>query len=134
MEQIEDAGFITPPRGLYKLRILSAAIKGIGKEGSEQKEGIVLDIEIVETLNLANKTDKECPAGSKFNISYIGGGGATYFKTDFADVAKGLGTATLRDLLPALSNVEITSTISLRADQNDKDKFYPQLKDVDLSK
>lgn len=137
LDAIDDAaGFAVPPKGGYHFTIVKCAIEQVGKEGN-QVEGIVVEYEVKETLELADPSEAAVSAGTKFSTSYRAGQGVQFFKTDFKEVGAKLGAGTIADLVEKLNGCEVSAVLGHRKvpkqDNPEEFSIFPQVKNIQLA-
>ncbi len=133
LEDIEDIpGFEAPYAGEYVLR-LAAEIKDINKI-----KYLEIGYEVVECTKKNNDEDPDTIPGTKFSQLFALTGDADrvkqslgYCKKLLAGVAESVGEGNLlilvRDHLPGMMT---TATLNRRQDKEDKEKFYPIVKNL----
>lgn len=124
----EVAGFLQPPKGLYVFDVPTIGFVNVAKEGAPANMAVQVEFVIRETVQLANETDTPCKAGDKFTMTWRGGQGVAYLRSDFQEVITTLGTKDLAGFMAALPGATITGEVSYRLDKDDKDKKYIQLR------
>lgn len=134
-------GFETPFPGQYVLK-LNTALKKIN-------DSIVVEtaFEVLETVKMDNDGDPEPVIGSKFSNIYtvISGHkdsdkkveaerlGKGKLKELLLDVAESTGQGNLMILVrDVIANCIVTATVKRRQDKEDKEKFYPVVKNLTL--
>ena len=131
VDQIEDAaGFALPPKGAYVLNV-ACELSTVGGDDNK-REAIVMEYEIVETVELQQDSDTPLEAGTKFGSAFMGGQGVQYFKTDYKDVGIALEASTVGELIAAVNGTKVAAVIGHRKDKNDPEKKYPQISNIAL--
>jgi hypothetical protein len=143
MDEIETLpGFETPPEGEYLLD-LKTQMKKVGTN-------IVVEtaFELLECLKQNNEEDKPAAPGTKFSNLYTIKSGNT--DADKAAEAERMGKGKLKELLLGISetsgqtnmavlvrdviaHVQVKATVKRRQDKEDKEKFYPIIKNMEIA-
>lgn len=119
LDDLKDLpGFEVPPMGHYKL-LISLAKKDVNNHPS-----IEAACTVQETLELADKSQKQVEVGTKFSQLFMmdnewGQGG---FKGFVLPIAQGLGITRVGEAVEKIQNVTIAATIKHRYHKEDKDK------------
>lgn len=143
IDSIEDLpGFEVPVNGEYLLK-LETSLKAING-----KQFIETSYELLECLKQDNDSDLPSKAGSKFSSLFTikGDGKDTEKDTEsvrlglgkFKELVKGIAEDTgqgnvgllVRDVL---ASCIVQCTVKRRADKEDKEKFYPVIKNLKLN-
>lgn len=96
------------------------------------KAVIVLSFKMVECLELADPQDKEPAAGDTSNAMFILDNefGRGNLKKCALPFAESLNLSSVREVIETVKDVECVVITSLRADKNDPDKKYLQVKEI----
>ena len=88
----------------------------------------------LETLELATATDEPIKEGDSSSVIFMMDNeyGRGNFKKVVTPLAVALGTSTNRETIEACKDVECVIITSLRADKNDKDRFYLNIKELNV--
>jgi len=131
LDDIADLpSFETPPKGAYILDV-SMSTKEINK-----KPAVSADFTVVETVELEDADDKEVAVGTKFNIAFILGNNISEgkLKQFLAPFAEHYGTRSIQELVrDKVQNCRIAATMKHRADKDDKEKVYPDIRNVSVA-
>lgn len=111
-------GFEVPPKGHYKLRV------SLERKAVNDHPSIEAKCEVVETLELANKSETAVENGTKFGQLFMmdnewGQGG---FKGFAVPIGKALGFETVGAVVQGVQNVLIAATIGHRYHKEDRSK------------
>ena len=98
------------------------------------KVAITLDLTLQETLELANPQDPMGKPGDVSNTMFMMDNeyGQGNFKKCAAPFAVAMGFKTNREIVEGVKDVECIVVTSLRADKNDADKKYLQVKEISV--
>lgn len=128
LDDIADLpSFEVPQNGTYSLKVSTEVKKVADKDSVEAK---------YEVMELVQADDPNAPitvAGTKFSTVYFldneyGVGNLKKFLVPFGEH---FGTQNLRELVTEkVKDVIITATVKRRADKDDKDKFYADVKNI----
>lgn len=133
IEDIEEAaGFLTPPKGHYILDIPFCGIKEIGS-GENTYNAIVVEFAVDITQGLENEEATPVKQGSKFSLSFSGGKGVQWFRTQFGHLSTELGASTVQDLMDKLTGCKVSSILGHRHNKDDKSIVYPRLSEISLA-
>ena len=117
------------PPGAHRV-IISFSTKEINKHPA-----VEMKMKLVETVELAEPTDVPVAAGTETSVAFMldneFGQGA--LKEVCNPLAKHFGTDDLRSTFEAALGAEVTVVTKLRADKNDADKKYLQVKSLIIS-
>lgn len=116
--------FVTPPSGLYALKVEDCKIekfnvKENNKETGEKGSRIVVTYKIEEVVSIDTKSGDEFPppVGSLFNIRFQGTeDGLEYFKKEVANIlgSSDFGEATIGDLIDGIKNASFAARVTLQ--------------------
>ena len=96
------------------------------------KTVIELEVEMIETVELANPSDKQPAQGDKCSTIFMldnefGRGNLKLIATPLAEA---LGTSSVRDTVEETNSLECMIVSSIRTDKKDKDKKYLNIKEI----
>lgn len=116
------------PIGAHKV-LATFATKNIGG-----KDAIELSFKYQECMGLADENDAAPAAGDTCSTMFMLDNeyGQGNFKKCAKPFAEALGFGTLRDIIEGVKDVECIILTGLRADKNDKEKFYLQVKEIQV--
>lgn len=99
-----------------------------------KKDVIELSLKGLETLELTNPTDDPIKEGDSCSMIFMLDNefGVGNFKRLATPIAAALGTTTNRETVEQCNDVECLIVTSLRADKNDKDRFYLNVKELNV--
>lgn len=122
--------FIAPPKGHYALMLEKFEQKVVN-----DKPAVSMNLVVVSTLELANKSEEAVKDGTKFNLLFMMDNefGQGAFKAIAKPLAAGLGMGApkVSDIL-ALTNISIKAAVGQRADKKDKDKVYSSIGNLEV--
>lgn len=137
LDDIDDLpSFDCPPNGTYQLLVNATTKVFEGKEGKPDSQCVVFDYEIVDVIELADKTGPTAKAGDKFGELFGLGSedGIKYLKKAVLPYAAHFSTNNLRELISdKIQQVIVTATVKGRKDKNDPDKKYAGVSNVIVS-
>ena len=95
---------------------------------------IELALKALETVELANPSDTALAEGAETSLIFMLNNeyGRGNLKKVATPIAAALGTGSIRDTVEAANDVECLIVTSLRADKNDKDKKYTNVKELQV--
>jgi hypothetical protein len=98
------------------------------------KPAVELALKLVETLELANASDTAPAEGSTCNVAYFLDNeyGLGNLKIVAVPFAAALGVSTIREAVEQVKDMEAVIITGLRADKTDKEKFYLNIKDIQV--
>lgn len=98
------------------------------------KDAIDLSFKYQECMGLADENDVVPAVGDTCSTMFMLDNeyGQGNFKKCAKPFAEALGFATLRDIIEGVKDVECIILTGLRADKNDKEKFYMQVKEIQV--
>lgn len=116
--------YVTPSKGVYSLKIVSAGIKS-----DEDKEGNVRNRIVIENaiMDTHESDEPPYPAGSMFSERFTATeDGLGYFKKQAMKIlnVKDMQGATVRDIFEALTNTEYKAAITLRKSKGENGQEY----------
>lgn len=96
------------------------------------KPAVELNFVLVETLELSDPQDTAPSAGDTSNTMFMLGNefGVGNLKKCAKPFQEALQLETIRDVIEQVKDVECVIVTGLRADKNDKDKFYLVVKEI----
>ena len=100
------------------------------------KACVELRLKLIQHLELANPTtDKPLEPGAECSMLFMLDNeyGQGNFKKLAKPFAAAMGLSSLRDIVEQVKNIEVAAVTSLRADKNDKDKFYLNVKELECA-
>lgn len=120
--------FKTYPAGAHRV-LASFDVKEING-----KAAIELAFTYLEAIELADANDKAPNANDACSTMFMMDNeyGQGNFKKCAAPFAEAMGFATNREIVEGVKGVECIILTSLRADKNDKTKFYLQVKEISV--
>lgn len=131
LDDIADLpSYETPSKGAY-IATVTTSTKEIGG-----KPAVEAEFTIVETVELENAEDKAPATGSKFSTAFILGnsiseGKLKEFLTPFG---AHFGTSSIGELVrDHIKDVTISFTMKHRKDKEDKEKFYPDVRNITVA-
>ena len=137
IDGIEDLpGFTVPYNGEYNLR-MTMAMKEVNS-----KACVETSYEVIDCIRKNNDGDPDTVPGTKFSSLYFLAGEPEAIKVSLgrlkeliAGVAEQLGEGNLKLLVRDhfATPVAVTATVTRRADKEDKEKFYPGVKNLKLA-
>lgn len=131
LDDIADlASFETPPKGVY-IGSVSCDVKEINS-----KPAVEASFVVVETVELENAADKPVAAGTKFSTAFILGNSISEgkLKQFLAPFAAAFGTNNVGELVrDRIKDVSISFVLKHRADKEDKEKFYPDVRNITVA-
>lgn len=119
--------FEVPSKGAY-IGTVATAVKEVNK-----KPAIEVTYTILETVELENADDKVPAPGTKFSTAFILGTSTAegFLKQFLLPFAEHFGTKNPGELVRDLiQDVQIAFTLGHRADKEDKEKIYAQVKNI----
>lgn len=119
--------FEVPSKGAY-IGTVATAVKEVNK-----KPAIEVTYTILETVELENADDKVPAPGTKFSTAFILGTSTAegFLKRFLLPFAEHFGTKNPGELVRDLiQDVQIAFTLGHRADKEDKEKIYAQVKNI----
>jgi hypothetical protein len=98
------------------------------------KDAIELSFKYQECMGLADENDAAPAAGDTCSTMFMLDNefGQGNFKKCAKPFAEALGFRTLRDIIEGVKDVECVILTGLRADKNDKEKLYMQVKEIQV--
>jgi len=131
LDDIADLpSFETPPKGAYIFDV-SMSTKEINK-----KPAVSADFTVVETVELEDADVTPVAVGTKFNIAFILGNNISEgkLKQFLAPFSEHYGTKSLSELVrDKVQGTRIAATMKHRYDKDDKEKIYPDIRNVSVS-
>ena len=133
LSDIEDLpGFEVPVAGEYELRV-TADIKTV-----KEKKAVEIGYEVVACTKKNNDADKDTTPGTKFSQLFFLQGDPDGVKISLgklkellSGVAEQVGEGNLLVLIrDHLKGMMATATVTRRADKEDKERFYPVVKNL----
>lgn len=116
--------YVTPPKGVYTLKIVSAGIKSDEDKDGKPRNRIVIENAIVETHE---SEEPPFPSGSMFSERFTPTeDGLSYFKKQAMKILNvdNMEGAKVRDIFEALANTEYKAAITLRKSKGDNGQEY----------
>lgn len=130
LDDIADLpSFETPPKGAY-IATVTTSTKEINKKGAVEAE-----FTIVETVELEHADDKPVAPGTKFSTAFILGNPISEgkLKQFLAPFAESFGTTNIGQLVrEEIKDITIAFTLKHRVDKDDKEKFYPDVRNISV--
>jgi hypothetical protein len=134
LDDIADlASFATPPKGAY-IATVSTDTKEINGKGAVEAA-----FTIIETVELEEPETDTIPApGTKFSIAFILGnniaeGKLKQFIAPFAEHFEDTGPGCIGRLVrEEIKEITIAFTMKHRKDKEDKDKVYPDIRNISI--
>jgi len=129
LDELEDLPEFKPfPAGVHRV-LVSFALKEINKATTPE-----LTLKGIETLELADPSAEPLKEGDSTSIIFKLDNeyGQGKFKKIAAPIAAVLGTTTNRETIEGCKDMECIIITSLRPDKNDKDKFYTNVKELNV--
>jgi hypothetical protein len=135
LDDIEDLpGFEVPPEGEYVLQV-TAATKTVS-----DKIAVEMAYEVKECTKKNNDTDPDPVVGTKFSVLYFLQGKPDSVKISkgrlkllLAEIAEQTGEGNLLVLIrDHLAGAVVTATVKRRADKEDKERFFADVKNLRL--
>lgn len=137
LDDIEDLpSFDVPPMGTYRLLVNAEAKKLPAKDGEPARNVVTLQYEILDTIALADKTEKTPVPGGKFGEMFMLGNeyGEGNMKKSFAIYAEHFGNKNMKYLVgEAVQNLTINGTVKHRYNKKEdpkKETPYAQVVNV----
>lgn len=128
LADIEDLpSFEVPPKGTYVM-LCSGGTKKIGEHPA-----VTFDLEVVSTVELADKSQKPPKDGDKTGVMFMLDNefGLGNMKKFLAPFAAHFGTDNVRELVKdRIQNVIISCTMDHQVDKEDKTKIYARPKNI----
>lgn len=114
------------PPGAHRV-VISFSTKEINKHPA-----VELKLKLVETIELAEPSDVPVAVGTETSIAFLLDNefGQGNLKEVAVPLAKYFGTQDLRSTFKESEGAEVTVVTKLRADKNDADKKYMQIKSL----
>ncbi len=128
----EAAGFGVFPPGAYTLNIPFCGIKQLGTE-DDPYSAIVVELAVVTCVELSKPDDVPPKEGTKSSLTFSGGKGVQWFRTQFGHLAPALGVERVQDLMDKLTGCTISCVVSNQTDKNDKTKKYLRVSEIQLA-
>lgn len=129
LDDLEDLPSFAPfPIGAHRV-LASFNTKDINGSPS-----VTLDFKMIENIEMANSQDEVPKEGDTSNTMYRLGN--KYAEGNLKKVAapfmKALGFTKIGELIEGANDIECIIITGLRPDKNDKDKFYLDVKEVEV--
>ena len=98
------------------------------------KDVIELSMKGMESLEMVNPTDEPIKEGDTSSVIFMLDNefGVGNFKKIATPIAAALGTTTNRETIEQCDDLECLIVTSLRVDKNDKDRFYLNVKELNV--
>ena len=114
--------------GVHRV-LVTLSLKEVNK-----KNVIELSMKGLETLELVTPTDEPIKEGDSSSIIFMLDNefGVGNFKKLATPIAEALGTTTNRETIEQCDDLECLIVTSLRVDKNDKDRFYLNVKELNV--
>lgn len=131
LDDIADlASYETPPKGAY-----IAAVTTTSKE-INNKPAVEAEFTIMETVELEDGADKPVANGTKFSTAFILGNAVSEgkLKQFLMPFASHFGSTNIGQLVrDEIKEVTISFTMKHRKDKEDKEKFYPDVRNITVA-
>jgi hypothetical protein len=128
LDDIEDLpSFEVPPKGTYQF-----LVSGLTKKVNE-KPAVAFDLEVINTIELQDKTEKPVVDGSKTGVLFFLDNefGLGNMKKFLAPFAAHFGTNNVKELVKEkIQNVQVTCTLDHQKDKQDPTKVYARPKNI----
>lgn len=128
LDDIADlAEFETPKPGAYVLKV------GMETKKINDKQAVIANFEVLETVELKNPDDVAPKPGTKFNVAFILGNNISTgrLKQFLMPFAEKFGNTNIGELIrDVVKDVQIAANITNRADKEDPEKVYAGIKNI----
>lgn len=136
LDDLEDLPSFTPfPRGAHRV------LASFEEKEINGAQCVELNLTMIETIEYSDPLTAEELAkgkgtkeGDTCNTMYqlANKYGSGHFKAAAAVFGEHLGLTSLRDIVDQVTDIECIVITSLRPDKNDKDKFYLDVKEIEV--
>lgn len=117
------------PAGSHKV------LASFGTKEINGKQAVTLDFKYLEVVELADANEEEPKAGDTCGTMFMLDNeyGQGNLKKAAMPFSAELNLSSIRDVVEQVKDVECYVLTSLRADKNDKEKFYLQVKEITIA-
>ena len=127
LDDLEDLPEFKPfPAGAHNVSV-SLAMKEINGAAA-----VEMKLKLIDTIELADPQASPAKAGDESSVLFMLNNefGLGNLKKCATPLSVALGTTSIRETIEAAQDVECAVITALRADRNDKDKFYLNIKEL----
>jgi hypothetical protein len=121
--------FGVPPPGAYVLSV-TCGVKTIN-----DKDAVEAEFTVVETVELADSSDKPPMVGDKFSVPFMLGNqyGVGNLKKFLAPFQATFNQSSIGALIEEIKGVTVTAVVKQRKDKNDPDKVYATVTNIQVA-
>ena len=130
LDDLEDLPSFKPfPAGAHRVNV-SLSIKKIN-----DAEAVEMSLVLLETMEMADAQAEPAKPGDTSSVLFMLNNefGLGNLKKCCIPLSEALETSSIRETIEAAQNVECVVLTALRADKNDKDKFYLNIKELQVA-